>query len=79
GCDGETWEVQLWGAGMIKTLPVQWPIQVMLKNEEDCQTVITRSFQFDIRPLQVDEGPVWLRMEDLPRQDNEVERVLYEY
>ena len=74
GCDGKSWEVALIDAGaIIKTNPPQREIRLSLKNNELCDAWITKELTYDIEPLQVSGGKVYLNI------INSDEQILYEY
>ena len=55
GCDGNSWKVTLIDAGAImESNPVQRTIRIDLKNDEICQTNISKKYSFDISKLRVD-------------------------
>jgi len=74
GCDGSTWEINLYDANVIKeSYPVQRDLRLSLKNQEECDAVITRNVSYDISPLQLDYDRIFLNL------INSGEQLLYEY
>ena len=74
GCDGSTWEVNLYDAATIKeSYPVQRDLRLSLTNREECDAVISRSLTFDLRPLQLEYEKILLNL------TNSGDQLLYEY
>ncbi len=54
GCDGSTWSARLFDSGSIDdSLPPQRAIIIALKNNEECDALVSRSFSFELTPLQL--------------------------
>ena len=79
GCNSENWELDMIGGDVAESLPPQRSIHFRLKKPEACLAYFTRTFTFDIRPLQEDGGAVWLVLQDTKNDKGEMERVLYEF
>lgn len=74
GCDGSAWEIKLIDADVImESYPVQRNIRISLKNQEECDAVITKELSFDISPLQLDYDKILLNL------TNSGDQLLYEY
>lgn len=74
GCEGDTWELKLVASEIIFfTVPAGRILRLSLKNEELCQTIITKELTFDISNLQVDGDEVILHI------TNYDEVIMYEY
>jgi hypothetical protein len=74
GCDGTTWDIKLIDSDEIfYTEPPQRDLRLSLKNEEECDALISKEVTFDISALQVDGGKVSLNI------INADEQILYEY
>ena len=74
GCDGSTWKVVLYDANAIKeSYPVQRDLRLSLKNQEECDAVITQNISFDLRPLQLEYDKILLNL------SNSGDQLLYEY
>lgn len=79
GCNSDNWELAMIGGAVAESLPPQRTIHFRLKNPEACLAYFTRTFTFDVRPLQENGGAVWLILQDTKDDKGEVERVLYEF
>ncbi len=75
GCNGESWELILIDSGDIaESFPPQRFLRLSLKNEEECEALITREMTFDVSNVQVEGGnQVNLHI------TNSEESILYEY
>lgn len=75
GCDGSTWEAQLFDSGVImESAPPQRNIVFSLENEELCFAYISKFSTFDLTPIQVPgDSAVSLNF------FNTGETILYEY
>ena len=74
GCDGNSWLVELIDSEEIEaSVPPQRNLKLSLKNEENCEAMITREISFNIHDLQLDGNQVLLKMDD------NIHQVLYEY
>lgn len=75
GCDGSTWEVQLFDSGNImESAPPQRNIVFSLENEELCMAYISKITTFDLTPIQI-PGDSAVSLNLL----NTGETILYEY
>jgi hypothetical protein len=55
GCAGTTWTARLIDSGKVaESHPVQRYAKIEFVNNEDCLAVISRTFVFDLKPLQVE-------------------------
>ena len=74
GCDGERWVATLYDSGDIaESFPAQRSLRLDLENDEECDAVITKSYKFDITPLQTEEPKFILNIDGFD------EALLYEY
>ncbi len=74
GCSGDRWDVKLIDSGAIsKSIPPYRHLILSLKNDEECDAVITKDISFDIRDLQVEGTPVYI---DIEGSDT---KLLYKY
>lgn len=74
GCDGSAWEVKLIDANVVmESYPVQRNIRLSLRNQEECDAVITKTVAFDISPLQLEYDKILLNL------TNSGAQLLYEY
>lgn len=74
GCDGESWVVELFDAGVIlESFPPQRNVVISIKNDELCDAYFTREYSFDISSLRVDGSSVFLNIANTESQ------ILYEY
>ena len=74
GCDGDTWILKLIDSEIImESNPPQRNLRLSLKNEEDCEALITRELTFDVNELRVDGNQVLLNI------TNSNDQILYEY
>ena len=65
GCSGESWELALFDAGVVKeSYPVQRDIRMSLKNNEDCLAIFTRTVSFNLIPLRNDDPRIYLNLKD---------------
>ncbi len=75
GCDGSTWIVDLIDSGDIaESLPAQRSLKLSLENKEECDAVISKSFYFDLTPLQTDDEEQFIL-----HIEGWAQSVLYEY
>lgn len=55
GCDGETWTVAMYDAGVVaESFPVQRFLRFGINNSEECQAYITKSTSYDLSELKVE-------------------------
>lgn len=74
GCDGGSWEVKLVDSGGIaESIPEQRYLKVFLNNEELCEAIILKTYNFDLRPLRTGNDVVLLNLEKWDHQ------IRYEY
>ena len=74
GCSGNTWKVELIDAGRIaESNPEQRDLKVVLENEEVCNTIIFKTYTFDLRPIWTRNNVVLLNL------DLWDEQIPYEY
>ena len=74
GCDGSAWEIKLIDANVVmESYPVQRNLRLSLKNQEECDAVITMTVSFDISPLQLEYDKIKLNL------TNSGDQLLYEY
>jgi len=75
GCTGNTWEVALIDSGLVsESSPEQRSLRLSLRDDEDCEALITQELSFDISNLQIaDEGELILNIVGF------TESILYEY
>lgn len=74
GCDGDSWEIKLIDANVIKeSNPIQRDIRLSLKNEEECLAVFTRTLTFDLTPVRTDDNEILLNLSGWDEQ------LLYRY
>jgi len=74
GCDGSNWEVKLIASEAVaESLPPQRYLRISLLNPELCDAYITKTIDFDISGVQIDESPILLNFEDYE------DAILYEY
>ncbi len=74
GCDGESWEVNLFDSGAIlESLPIQRELILSLKNIEECDAYFVREYTFDLTNLQVEDNSVLLKITNVNRE------ILYQY
>jgi len=64
GCDGSSWEAELIDSEAIaESNPIQRYLKVALVNNEICQAIVNRTFEFDLQPIQVPgEEEIWLNL-----------------
>ncbi len=74
GCDGNSWEVQLYDSGnILESSPPQRNIRLVMNNPEICEAYFTKETSFDISNLQVEGSQLLLNLSDTDLQ------VLYDY
>lgn len=75
GCDGARWVTSLYGSTAIaESSPEQRYIRLILENDEECDAVIERDYEFDISPLQIENnGQLIINLQGLD------ETISYEY
>ncbi|MEO0571901.1 MAG: hypothetical protein AAF039_09355 [Bacteroidota bacterium] len=74
GCDGNSWEVRLFGStGVDDSLPQQRGIGIRLDNRELCEAFITKTYSFELTPFQDGGDSILLILQDWEGQ------ILYEY
>ncbi|WP_430935502.1 hypothetical protein [Saccharicrinis sp. 156] len=74
GCAGSTWKVCLFDSGAVmESYPEQRLLWLTLENREACDAVPTRSFAFDIAPLQIQSDKIYLNLQGWN------EKLLYDY
>ena len=74
GCSGDTWIIKLIDSeSIMESNPPQRNLRVSLKNDEDCEALITKELTFDVSELKVDGNLVILNI------TNSNEQILYEY
>ncbi len=74
GCDGNSWEVRLFGSSEVDdSLPPQRGIGIRLDNSELCEAFITKTYSFELTPFQDSGDTIILRLLDWEGQ------ILYEY
>lgn len=74
GCDGNSWKAELIDSeGIMESLIVQRELRLVLENLEICDAIITKTFTFDLRPIQINDDKVILNVKFWDEQ------VLYEY
>ena len=74
GCDGDTWILKLIDSeSIMESNPPQRNLRLSLRNEEDCEAVITRELTFDVNELRVGGNQVLLNI------TNSDDQILYEY
>lgn len=65
GCSGDDWVAELIDADRVAvTAVLQRDLKVSLENPELCFGLVTRSFSFNLRPLQSDGGKLTLHLEN---------------
>ncbi len=63
GCSGDTWKVDLIDSGSIaESNPEQRYLKISLDNPEICLAVISKTFTFDIKPLQISRPTILLNL-----------------
>jgi len=74
GCDGDTWILKLIDSeSIMESNPPQRNLRLSLRNEEDCEALITKELTFDVNELRVDGNQVLLNI------TNSDDQILYEY
>lgn len=74
GCDGNSWKAELIDSeGIMESLIVQRELRFVLENLEICDAVITKTFTFDLRPIQITDDQVILNVKFWEEQ------ILYTY
>lgn len=74
GCDGNSWELKLIDADIIKeSYPPQRDLKLLLKNEELCLASITKEIRFNIAELKTEGSKVQLNFNGTEK------RILFEY
>ncbi|MEM1257609.1 MAG: hypothetical protein AAGC45_02960 [Bacteroidota bacterium] len=74
GCDGNSWEVRLFGSSEVEaSLPPKREIGIRLDNSELCEAFITKTYSFELTPFQVGGESIILILQDWEAQ------ILYEY
>ena len=74
GCSGDTWILKLIDSeNIMESNPPQRNLRLSLRNEEDCEALITKELTFDINELRVDGNQVLLNI------TNSDDQILYEY
>lgn len=65
GCSGEDWVAELIDADRVaETATPQRDLKVSLENPELCYGIVTRSFSFNLRPLQSQDKELILNLEN---------------
>lgn len=74
GCSGDTWILKLIDSeNIMESNPPQRNLRLSLRNEEDCEALITKELTFDINELRVVGNQVLLNI------TNSDDQILYEY
>lgn len=75
GCDGSTWSLNLIDAEVVlESYPIQRQAKLVLNNQELCLAYFTKTFTFDLQPLQYNgDDRVVINI------DNWQEGILYQY
>lgn len=64
GCDGATWEAKLYDSGEVaESYPVQRFIRLLLINDDECDSVFTQLYHFDLTPIKNDLQSAILNIE----------------
>ena len=64
GCSGDTWELKFVGSEALDdSFPQQRSVRLILKDEEDCEAIISKIVSFDISDFKVLGGDVILNLE----------------
>ncbi|MCB0538163.1 MAG: hypothetical protein KDE33_11640 [Bacteroidetes bacterium] len=64
GCDGSTWQTVLYDEGVVMdSYPIQRNIRFVLKNEELCLAVFSKTYSFDLQPTQGTENKISFNLE----------------
>ncbi|MEO9872819.1 hypothetical protein [Ekhidna sp.] len=55
GCDGESWEEEMIDSEeILESFPIQRKLRMLLKNEEACAAIFTKTVSFDLTPVQTE-------------------------
>lgn len=74
GCDGNSWEVDLFDAGHImESFPPQRSLRLSLNNSENCLAFITKTISFDLTTIQISNN------EDIILNIDEYASLVYQY
>lgn len=73
GCEAVTFQL-IDAAAIMESLPVQRNIRLSLKDEDDCEALVTRELYYDLTPLQVEgNSKIILNLQGFP------ESLTYQY
>lgn len=75
GCDGKNWSEEMVDAEeVLESFPIQRKLKMLLKNEEACAAVFTKTVSFDLTPMQTENYS-----EVIINLDGYAQPLLYQY